>query len=82
MEMNEMHKEYNLCLNENGEKENTSEDDLCIRCLRKKYKCLIIWLLSITSLSQLLYLILEKVDNNLLEKMLKNILYKNLTNLP
>jgi hypothetical protein len=73
-------KEYNLCLNENIERKlETHTDTLCIRCVRKKYKCLLIWLLSIASISQLLYLILDKIDSNIIEDMFKKFLQNNST---
>ena len=73
-------KEYNLCLNENIERKlETHTDTLCIRCVRNKYKCLLIWLLSIASISQLLYLILDKIDSNIIEDMFKKFLQNNST---
>ncbi len=73
-------KEYNLCLNENIERKlETHTDTLCIRCVRKKYKCLLIWLLSIASISQLLYLILDKIDSNIIDDMFKKFLQNNST---
>ena len=66
--------EYNVCLNDNEKKSQSSNDGLFLRCMRKKYKCLLIWLLSIASLSQLLYLVLDKIDKNILESIFKQIL--------
>ena len=66
--------EYNVCLNDNEKKSQSGNDGLFLRCMRKKYKCLLIWLLSIASLSQLLYLVLDKIDKNTLESIFKQIL--------
>ena len=74
--MENFEEEFNLCLNENtlNNKENES---LCVRCFRYKYKCLIIWMLSIAALSQFLYLLLQKIDNSFLEAMLQKFMQKN-----
>ena len=69
-----MQQEYNVCLNDNERKSQSSKDGLFLRCMRKKYKCLLIWLLSIASLSQFLYLVLDKIDGNILESILKKVL--------
>ena len=74
----ELTQEYNTCLNDNEKNNQSNKDGLFLRCMRKKYKCLLIWFLSIASLSQFLYLILDKIDVNILEAMLKKIL-QNLT---
>jgi hypothetical protein len=45
---------------------NLKEDDnLGLRCMRKKYKCVMIWLLSIISVTQLLIIIFQKLDDTM-----------------
>ena len=73
--MIEIQGEANSCLNESQIKydceENTSKNsDFCLRFLRKKYKCCLLWLLSIFSGTQLLYIILDKIDQSLLNRAL------------
>ena len=77
--MNEIIGEANSCLNESQIKCNCEEksSNYCVRFLRKKYKCCLLWLLSIISFTQLIYIILDKIDNSLLQ----NIVIK-LLNLP
>jgi hypothetical protein len=55
-----------------------SNDSVCIKCLRKKYKCLILWLVCTIAITQLLYIILDKLDERLLNK-LSNKLYNFLS---
>ena len=33
-----------------------------LRCMRKKYKCIMLWLLSIIAITQFLIIIFEKID--------------------
>ena len=58
--------------NNNNLKE--TEASLNIRCMRKKYKCIMLWLLSIVVLTEFLLILMEKVDeryiNSLIEKVL------------
>ena len=44
------------------------EENKITRFLRKKYKCILLWLLSIISFSQVLVIILEKIDEKMLNK--------------
>ena len=60
-------------------KKKKENETLCLRCMRKKYKCLIIWMLSIAAVSQFLYLLLEKIDNSILETMLQQLMQNNST---
>ena len=50
-----------LCL----EFETTANENehLYIRVMRKKFKCILLWIFSIASVSQLLYIIIDKFDN-------------------
>lgn len=57
------------------------KENLYIRFLRKKYKCILMWLLSIIAISQLFIIIFEKVDGNILLKLTNYMLdHKNYTN--
>jgi hypothetical protein len=71
--MIEMEMQENSILKELGNNERRS----CFeRFLLKKYKCIIIWLISIISITELIYLLLEKssdsVINDILNKYLNN----------
>ena len=76
--MEHFEQQFELCLNEDTSK-NKENETLCLRCMRKKYKCLIIWMLSIAAVSQFLYLLLEKIDNSILETMLQKLMQNNST---
>lgn len=53
----------------NRNNNNLSKDDnIGINCLRKKYRCVMIWLLSIISISQFLIIIFEKLDEKFINK--------------
>lgn len=58
----------NLVLNER-QNETKKIDPLYVRVIRKKYKCILVWLFSIISLSQLLFIILDKFNNRFLESL-------------
>jgi hypothetical protein len=49
---------------------------LCVRVLRKKYKCIMLWMLSIIAFSQLLVIMFDKIFD---EEIVK-ILSKKITN--
>jgi len=49
------------------------DDSLCKRFLRKKYKCIMLWMLSIIAVSQLLIIIFEKIDEEALKKIIEKI---------
>lgn len=55
---------------------NNLEDDMCVRCLRKKFKCIVIFILLFISVSQCLLLIIDKISeenlNKIVSKLLKN----------
>ena len=61
--MNDLIEGGNFCLTENS----NSLDPLYIRLLRKKYKCVLLWFFSIICVSQLFYIIIDKIDNKILE---------------
>ncbi len=44
-------------------------DNLCVRWSRKKYKCLIIYMLLILTIIQVLVIIFEKLDENMINKL-------------
>ena len=63
-------------MNENKSKNvKENEQSLNTRCLRKKYKCVMLWLLSIIVLTQFMVILLDKLDekyiNNFVEKVSK-----------
>ena len=58
-------------------KKEVNQDNLCVRFIRKKYKCILLWFLSIISLSQLFAVIFEKIDEKILLKISKLIVDKN-----
>ena len=62
-----------------GQEITSKTDNLCIRFLRKKYKCLLLWGLSILSLSQTFFILFEKIDNGLLNKAV-GLMFTNNTN--
>ena len=70
----EMIGEANLALNESQIKCNCEESEKKEHCItrfcRKKYKCCLLWLLTIISMTQLAYIIFDKFDTNLLESMI------------
>ena len=59
-------------MNETKTKEENSKS-FFIRFCRKKYKCMLMWLLSIIAVSQLFIIIFEKVDENILKKLMATI---------
>ena len=48
--------------------------NLCTIFLRKKYKCCLLWLLTIISTTQLSYIIFDKIDTSLIENLAKRFL--------
>lgn len=54
---------------------------ICSRFLRKKYKCVMLWMLSIIAFSQLLIIIFDKfIDEEIFKKILDNISNSNRSN--
>ena len=53
----------------------TQENEhICTRFLRKKYKCVMLWMLSIIAFSQLLIIIFDKfIDEEIFKKILNTI---------
>ena len=75
--MNGIQGEANIFLNEDQIKCTNCEANninFCTRFLRKKYKCCLLWLLTIISTTQLLYIILDKIDTSLIETLSKRFL--------
>jgi hypothetical protein len=60
-------------IKENEVKHIENRQSIYIRFFRKKYKCIIMWFLSIISISQLFVIILEKIDSTLLMKIVEKI---------
>ena len=50
------------------------EESRKIKCMRKKYKCIIIWLITVTSVCQFLYLIFDKLDERFLNRFTEKVL--------
>lgn len=50
--------------------ENRPDDNIYIRCIRKKYKCVVIFLLAIIVWVQLITMIIEKTDQNIISTLL------------
>jgi hypothetical protein len=49
-------------------------EQICTRFLRKKYKCVMLWMLSIIAFSQLLIIIFDKfIDEEIFKKILNSI---------
>ena len=66
---NQLNEEISNSLMTNRNNNNLSKDDnIGINCLRKKYRCVMIWLLSIISISQFLIIIFEKLDEKFINK--------------
>ena len=57
----------------NKQNETKTSNNTGLNCMRKKYKCIMLWLLSIISVSQLLIIIFDKLDNLLVNKLVENI---------
>ena len=66
---NQLNEEISNSLMTNRNNNNLSKDDnIGINCLRKKYRCVMIWLLSIISISQFIIIIFEKLDEKFINK--------------
>jgi hypothetical protein len=59
--------------------EDNNNDPKCVRLMRKKFKCLIIFMLLIISCTQLLVIIFEKLDQKYLNRILELISSQNST---
>lgn len=55
--------------------DNKTTRNIGIHCLRKKYKCIMLWLLSIVTVSQFLIIVFEKLDENFVNKFVKKIYF-------
>ena len=64
----------------NIENFSTEKDDTkCIRFLKRKFKCVIIYMLLVISLIQLIVIVCEKMDDKYLNIILEKIMSKNET---
>jgi len=64
----------------NIENFSTEKDDTkCIRFLKRKFKCVIIYMLLVISLIQLIVIVCEKMDDKYLNIILEKIMSKNQT---
>lgn len=55
------------------------DDTKCIRFLKRKFKCVIIYMLLVISLIQLIVIVCEKMDDKYLNIILEKIMSKNET---
>jgi hypothetical protein len=46
------------------------KDSLGLRCLRKKHKCIMLWLLSIVTVTQFLIIIFDKLDETIVNEII------------
>ena len=56
---------FTNCEHCNEVKKTPVNDSLGLRCLRKKYKCIMLWLLSIITITQFLIIIFNKLDETI-----------------
>ena len=56
-----------------------TNNNMCERCLRKKFKCLIVFMLTIITLTQLLLTIFDKIDEKYVNNFVEQIGSKNST---
>lgn len=55
-----------------GQKKTTDQNDsLCTRFIRKKFRCIILFMLTIIVVSQLLSILFEKIDERYVNKILE-----------
>ena len=55
-----------------GQKKTTDQNDsMCTRFIRKKFRCIILFMLTIIVLSQLLIILFEKIDEKYVNKLLE-----------
>ena len=55
-----------------GQKKTTDQNDsLCTRFIRKKFRCIILFMLTIIVVSQLLIILFEKIDERYVNKILE-----------
>lgn len=64
---------HRFTFDENDLKNNSKEDDLCTRCIRKKYRCIMVFLGVILLLIQSFHLIIGKLDDEQLSYIFKRI---------
>jgi hypothetical protein len=57
-------------LNNNAKIVEDEKPTLCVRVLRKKYKCIMLWMLSIIAFSQLLVIMFDKIFDEEIVKIL------------
>lgn len=59
-----------------------TNDDLCTRFVRKKFKCIMIFFITIISISELLNTIFAKTDLSVLQNFYQKIISLNVSSLP
>ena len=62
--------ELTNCEHCNKVKKTTVKDSLGLRCLRKKHKCIMLWLLSIVTVTQFLIIIFDKLDETIVSEII------------
>jgi hypothetical protein len=73
-------KSFNMLnINIEDDQNEVRSDNLCIRFVRKKFKCIIIFCLLLIVLLEVIKLILEKVDNETIQYLFSNYVLKNTT---
>ena len=71
--MNDLFLEQTKDLMQENTNISRDDDSLCKRFLRKKYKCIMLWMLSIIAVSQLFIIIFEKLDEATLKILVEKI---------
>jgi hypothetical protein len=66
-------------LKEFNSNESINNDNMCVRFIRKKFKCIIIFLLVIISISELMNNLLIRIDDTLLKNFITNFFNLNST---
>jgi hypothetical protein len=60
-------------LNSNTNQPINNNENIGVNCLRKKFKCVILWMLSIISITQLLIIIFDKLDEKYMNKLIEKV---------
>ena len=56
-----------------NENKTTEKNEVAVNCIRKKFKCIMLWLLSIISVTQLLLILFEKLDEKYFNKLVEKL---------
>lgn len=66
-------------LKEFNSNESINNDNMCVRFIRKKFKCIIIFLLVVISISELMNNLLLRIDETTMKNLFKNLFNSNFT---